>query len=98
MAWEVEYTDEFARWWESLSEQEQIAVDACVRQLEELGPGLPLDFCFDLSLVVRSPLSGVQVAPSFSVANKTFPAAYSFFGLFRKENRKIPLKAILGNI
>jgi hypothetical protein len=30
MAWEVEYTDEFAGWSESLTEQEQIAVDTCV--------------------------------------------------------------------
>jgi hypothetical protein len=40
MAWEIEYTDEFGSWWTSLSEDEQISVDASVRLLEERGPTL----------------------------------------------------------
>lgn len=40
MAWAVEFTDEFERWWNSLSEDEQIDVDAKVRLLEEFGPAL----------------------------------------------------------
>ncbi|WP_208596381.1 hypothetical protein [Desulfonatronospira thiodismutans] len=28
MQWEVEYTDEFGEWWDSLSEEEQISIDA----------------------------------------------------------------------
>jgi len=39
--WKVEYTDEFGRWWETLSEQEQIDLVACVGLLEEFGPQLP---------------------------------------------------------
>ena len=38
--WTVEYTDEFGRWWESLSEDEQEELDVCVHLLEQLGPGL----------------------------------------------------------
>ncbi len=32
MKWEIEYTDEFERWWDTLSEAEQESV-ACSRQI-----------------------------------------------------------------
>ncbi len=41
MAWEVEYTDEFERWWGTLSEEEQEEVSAKIDLLEEDGPNLP---------------------------------------------------------
>jgi hypothetical protein len=41
MAWEVEYTDEFEAWWNGLTEEEQIELDAKVRLLEPHGPVLP---------------------------------------------------------
>lgn len=41
MSWEVEYTDEFEQWWQSLTEEEQISVAATVQLLEERGPQLP---------------------------------------------------------
>lgn len=41
MAWKVEFTDEFERWWSQLTEEEQTAIDAKVRLLEEKGPNLP---------------------------------------------------------
>ncbi len=41
MSWEVEYTDEFGRWWDALNEEEQVSVDASVRLLERFGPMLP---------------------------------------------------------
>ena len=40
MAWEVEFTDEFEKWWNGLSAEEQEDVDAVVQVLEEKGPGL----------------------------------------------------------
>ena len=40
MQWEVEFTDEFEIWWNSLSADEQMSVDASVRLLEALGPAL----------------------------------------------------------
>ncbi|MDP9343534.1 MAG: type II toxin-antitoxin system RelE/ParE family toxin [Actinomycetota bacterium] len=40
MAWEVEFTDEFGAWWNTLSEVEQDAIDAVVEILQEEGPGL----------------------------------------------------------
>lgn len=41
MAWDVEYTDEFGRWWESLTTEEQEEINAKVELLEEHGPTLP---------------------------------------------------------
>ena len=40
MAWDVEFTNEFAGWWNSLSEGEQTDIDAVVELLEEFGPKL----------------------------------------------------------
>jgi len=41
MAWEVEFTEEFERWWNSLAEEEQVEIAAKVELLEEHGPTLP---------------------------------------------------------
>jgi hypothetical protein len=40
VSWEVEYTDEFENWWNSLSEEEQEEIAAKVELLEERGPTL----------------------------------------------------------
>ncbi|MDD5410708.1 MAG: type II toxin-antitoxin system RelE/ParE family toxin [Methylobacter sp.] len=40
MSWDIEYTDEFGEWWNSLSEDEQVSLDASARLLEERGPTL----------------------------------------------------------
>ena len=40
MQWSVEYTDEFAVWWDELSTEEQESLDASVRLLEARGPAL----------------------------------------------------------
>lgn len=39
--WEVEYTDQFQEWWNSLDEEEQVSVAASVGLVETLGPHLP---------------------------------------------------------
>ncbi len=38
--WNVEYTDEFCEWWESLDENEQVSVAAGIELLSEQGPQL----------------------------------------------------------
>jgi hypothetical protein len=38
--WEVEYTDEFERWWNDLEEAHQDAVAVAIRLLEERGVAL----------------------------------------------------------
>ncbi len=40
MAWEIEFTDEFGKWWDSLTEAEQESVTFGVDLLTELGPSL----------------------------------------------------------
>lgn len=40
MTWDVEYTDEFGEWWQSLTEAEQESLAASVQLLEQRGPAL----------------------------------------------------------
>jgi hypothetical protein len=40
MAWEVEVTDQFERWWDTLTAEQQDLVEARVQQLAQLGPNL----------------------------------------------------------
>jgi hypothetical protein len=42
--WEVEYTEDFEIWWESLNEDEQESVTSCVLLLEARGPMLGFPF------------------------------------------------------
>jgi hypothetical protein len=41
VTWQVEYTDEFGAWWDTLTEDERIRVTASVGLLEHRGPNLP---------------------------------------------------------
>jgi len=41
VAWDVEYTDEFESWWDTLTAGEQAELNAKVDLLEEHGPNLP---------------------------------------------------------
>jgi hypothetical protein len=40
MIWEIEFTDEFGAWWDTLSDDEQESVRASVKLLGEFGPNL----------------------------------------------------------
>ena len=44
VAWDVEFTDEFGTWWDSLSPEEQESVDFGVGLLIERGPTLPFPY------------------------------------------------------
>ena len=44
MEWDVEFTGEFERWWNGLTEDEQDSVDRKVRLLQQRGPALPRPF------------------------------------------------------
>lgn len=48
VSWDVEYTDEFGVWWETLKEDEQDAIDVVVRLLEERGPLLGYPYSSDV--------------------------------------------------
>ncbi len=58
MAWEVEYTDEFGDWWESLKEAEQIDVAAHVCELERRGPMLPFPYSSDVKAAKHGAIEG----------------------------------------
>jgi len=49
MAWDVEYTNEFGEWWETLNEGEQIEIDACVGLLEDRGINLKYPYSSDIN-------------------------------------------------
>jgi hypothetical protein len=40
VSWEIEYTDEFGEWWETLTDEEQASIAAVVALLEDEGPQL----------------------------------------------------------
>jgi hypothetical protein len=48
MGWIVEFTNEFAGWWEGLDETVQDAIDRSVRLLEIRGPTLPFPHSSDV--------------------------------------------------
>jgi hypothetical protein len=43
--WEVEYTDEFGEWWETLSDSEREALVFSVSLLRSAGPSLKYPYC-----------------------------------------------------
>ena len=43
-AWDVEYTDQFEQWWDSLTPAEQDSVNSGVELLEENGPTLDFPY------------------------------------------------------
>ncbi len=47
--WEVEYTDEFGQWWDTLNEAEQIDITAYVGLLEKQGVHLPFPYSSGVS-------------------------------------------------
>lgn len=49
VSWEVEYTDEFGGWWETLTDDEQASVAAVVGLLEHQGPHLGFPYSSGVS-------------------------------------------------
>jgi len=44
MAWEIEFTNEFEKWWQTLTEEAQIDVDSIVGLLAQCGVDLPFPY------------------------------------------------------
>jgi hypothetical protein len=61
MAWEVEYTDEFGEWWETLDEGEQDSVAVSVTLLEQRGPTLPFPYSSGISSSKHSHMRELRV-------------------------------------
>ena len=49
MPWEVEYTDEFGAWWETLTASQQDSIDVVVGLLEAKGPALGFPYSSGVS-------------------------------------------------
>lgn len=49
MSWEVEFTDEFGSWWNTLNDDERDSIDQGVGLLEERGPSLPYPYSSDIN-------------------------------------------------
>ena len=61
MAWEVEFTDEFESWWNTLSEGEQVDIDAIVGLLEVMGPSLPYPYSSDAKGSKHGPMRELRI-------------------------------------
>lgn len=74
MEYNVEYTDEFEGWWNSLSESEQIDIDAIVQVLEKQGPHLP----FPYSSGIKNSKHGHMRELRIQHAGKPYRVLYAF--------------------
>ena len=74
MPWEVEYTDEFGRWWNGLSERQQDGVAARVELLMEHGPNLPYPYSSD----VRGSRHGVMRELRAQIGGRPIRVFYAF--------------------
>jgi hypothetical protein len=64
MPWNIEHTNEFAGWWETLSEEEQEDIAAIVTLLEERGPQLPFPFSSGIGSSRHSHMRELRVQSS----------------------------------
>jgi hypothetical protein len=64
MAWEVEYTNEFGSWWQTLSDGQQNDVAAVVSLLAQRGPNLPFPFSSSVNGSKHSHLRELRVQSS----------------------------------
>ena len=74
MPWEVEFTDEFETWWNTLAEAHQDAVAARVKLLEAYGPQLPFPHSSD----VRSSRHGAMRELRAQSAGRPLRVFYAF--------------------
>ncbi len=74
MEWEVEYTDEFGEWWNTLSEGEQDEVDVYVGLLMEKGPHLG----YPLSSQIESSRHGHMRELRIQYAGDPYRVLYAF--------------------
>lgn len=64
MEWEVEYTDEFEGWWESLTDGARTSIDAYVQLLIRRGPELPFPYSSSITGSRHSHMRELRVQSS----------------------------------
>ncbi|MBW1891646.1 MAG: type II toxin-antitoxin system RelE/ParE family toxin [Deltaproteobacteria bacterium] len=87
MSYDVEYTDEFEAWWNSLSESEQDDVAATIMLLEDKGPTLP----FPYSSGIESSRHGHMRELRIQHAGRPYRVLYAF------DPRRMAILLIGGN-
>jgi len=61
MSWEVEFSDEFGRWWGGLNAAEQKSVDFTVSLLQEVGPTLRMPHSSGIEMSRHSHMRELRV-------------------------------------
>jgi hypothetical protein len=74
MPFEVEYTDEFGDWWDTLSEHEQDDVAATVELLSDKGPTLPFPYSSGIEGSKHSHMRELRIQH----AGKPYRVLYAF--------------------
>jgi len=87
MAWEVEFTDDFGDWWDSLTEAEQIEVVAVVDLLEERGPRLSFPYGSGIEASRHSHMRELRI----QYAGSPYRVLYAF------DPRRVAILLIGGN-
>ncbi len=87
MEWEVEYTDEWGAWFESLSETAQEEIAAVVGMLQQLGPQLPHPYSSGISTSRHSHMRELRV----QVKGEPHRTLYAF------DPRRVAILLIGGN-
>ena len=72
MAYEVEFTEEFEQWWNSLDADEQESIDFSVRLLEEQA-----FISSGLTLIRSTGVPGFRICVNFAVSTRDGPIAFS---------------------
>lgn len=87
MSWDVEYTDEFEEWWDTLSEDEQDVIAAHVQLIELMGPSLRFPYSSDIRGSTYGNLRELRV----QYKGEPFRVLYAF------DPRRIAILLIGGN-
>ena len=61
MSWEIEYTNEFELWWQTLREEQQDDIVSVVQLLEEKGTQLPFPYSSDVKGSKNSNLRELRI-------------------------------------
>lgn len=85
--WEVEYSDDFGKWWDTLTEVEQVDVAACVGLLEMYGPNLKFPHSSDVKGAKHSHMRELRVQHK----GKPYRVLYAF------DPRRIAILLVGGN-